>query len=131
MSSYSEWLGRKLQNEQKYLDTRPHRDAGHHTEVVKRAATVRLDRRPTGLRVVQASLFTDYVGGVEARGGTAANTKAPQLAQVCTTVAEPPPPAYTNTQILKGLGKAKLANCCVNCGVSNGAGPCTCGPRRI
>jgi len=131
MSSYSEWLGRKLQNEKKYLDTRPHRDAGHQTEVVKRAATVRLDRRPTGQRVVEASLFTDYVGGLEYSAAARANTKAPQISPVCTTVAEPPPPKYTNQAVLKGLGKAKLANCCVTCGVSNDAGPCPCGPRRI
>ncbi len=131
MPSYSEWLGRKLQNEQKFLDTRPHRTASHHTEVVKRAAVAVLDTRPTGKPVVEASTYSDYVGGVAYRSGARANTKAPQLTQVCTTVSEPPPPVYTNAAILAGLGKAKLANCCVTCGVSNDAGPSPCGPRRI
>lgn len=131
MPSYSEWLGRKLQNEQKYLDTRPHRTAAHHTEVIKRGAVAVLDTRPTGKPVVEASTYSDYVGGVALRTATQANTKPPQLLQVCTTVAEPPPPKYTNTAILAGLGKAPLANCCVTCGVTALAGPCPCGPRRI
>ncbi len=38
MSSYSEYLSRQQQRLQKVVDTRPHRDAGHHTEVVKRLA---------------------------------------------------------------------------------------------
>ena len=38
MSSYSEYLNRQQQRLQKFVDTRPHRDAGHHTEVVKRLA---------------------------------------------------------------------------------------------
>lgn len=131
MPSYSEWLGRKMQNEQKFLDTRPHRDAGHHTEVVKRLAVATLGRRPTGKPVVEASTYTDFVGGADVRAATRANTKPPQLTMVCTPVAEPPPPAYTNADVLRGLGKAKLANCCVTCGVTQDAGPCPCGPRRI
>lgn len=131
MPSYSEWLGRKLQNQQKFLDTRPHRDAGHHTEVVKRNAIAVLGKRPTGKPVVEASTFTDYVGGSEYRQGTAANTKTPQISQTCTVVREPPPPPYTNASVLKGLGRSTLANCCVTCGATNGAGPCPCGPRRI
>jgi len=38
MSSYSEYLSRQQQRLQKFVDTRPHRDAGHQTEVVKRRA---------------------------------------------------------------------------------------------
>jgi hypothetical protein len=38
MSSYSEYLSRKMQKTQKFVDTRPHRDAGHQTEIVKRLA---------------------------------------------------------------------------------------------
>jgi hypothetical protein len=38
MSSYSEYLGRMQQRLNKVQDTRPHRDAGHQTEVVKRLA---------------------------------------------------------------------------------------------
>ena len=38
MSSYSEYLGRMKQRLPTYIDTRPHRDAGHQTEIVKRLA---------------------------------------------------------------------------------------------
>jgi hypothetical protein len=38
MSSYSEYLGRLKQRLPKVQDTRPHRDAGHQTEIVKRLA---------------------------------------------------------------------------------------------
>lgn len=38
MSSYSEYLNRQKQRITMYKDTRPHRDAGHHTEIVKRLA---------------------------------------------------------------------------------------------
>lgn len=38
MSSYSEYLNRQQQRLQKFVDTRPHRDAGHQTEIVKRLA---------------------------------------------------------------------------------------------
>jgi hypothetical protein len=113
MPSYSEWLGRKMQNERKYLDTRPHRDAGHHTETLKRNATIVIDRRPTGLRVMPASGYTDYVGGREYRAATAANTKPSQMTQVCTIVAEP---AHPN----------KTPGCCKKCGVTQGASSCNC-----
>lgn len=113
MSSYSEWLGRKMQNERKYLDTRPHRDAGHHTEVLKRQATRVIDRRPTGLRVLPASGYTDYVGGVAYGTATRANTKTPQIEQVCTVVAEP---THVN----------KTPGCCRTCGATNAASSCNC-----
>jgi hypothetical protein len=38
MSSYSEYLGRMKQRLPKVQDTRPHLDAGHQTEIVKRLA---------------------------------------------------------------------------------------------
>lgn len=113
MSSYSEWLGRKMQNERKYLDTRPHRDASHHTETIKRQATRVIDRRPTGLRVLPASGYTEYVGGVAYSAATRANTKAPQIAQVCTIVAEP-------------VHDKPTPGCCKKCGVVNDASSCHC-----
>lgn len=130
MSSYSEWLGRHLQNQQKFLDTRPRRDAGHQTEVVKRQATVRIDRRPTGLRVMPASGFTDYIGGVQYRTGQGAQNKTAQLAQVCASVAEPPlRNEILYPEVLKGLGRSKLANCCVTCGPTSDATNCPCTRR--
>jgi hypothetical protein len=47
MSSYSEYLGRMKQRLPQYIDTRPHRDAGHHTEVVKRLAASGTLEKPT------------------------------------------------------------------------------------
>lgn len=49
MSSYSEYLSRQQQRLQKFVDTRPHRDAGHQTEVVKRLAAsgVQESKTPT------------------------------------------------------------------------------------
>ena len=38
MSSYSEYLSRKKQRLPNIVDTRPHRDAGHQTEIIKRLA---------------------------------------------------------------------------------------------
>ena len=38
MSSYSEYLGRMKQRMVTITDTRPHRDAGHQTEIVRRLA---------------------------------------------------------------------------------------------
>lgn len=126
MPSYGEWLGRKIQNEQKFLDTRPHRDAGHHTEVVKRAATIRLDRRPAGLKVMPASGYTDYVGGVQYRTGTAANTKAPQVEVVCAPVTEPPPAVYkVHPATLTGLGRAPISDCAVTTGPTTLLDECT------
>ncbi len=46
MSSYSEYLGRMKQRMVQYTDTRPHRDAGHHTEVVKRLAAAQTRETP-------------------------------------------------------------------------------------
>lgn len=38
MSSYSEYLNRQKMRLPNYIDTRPHRDAGHQTEIIKRLA---------------------------------------------------------------------------------------------
>lgn len=58
MSSYSEYLGRLKQRLPKVQDTRPHRDAGHQTEIVKRlAASGVLETpvsRPAGVYVLDA-----------------------------------------------------------------------------
>jgi hypothetical protein len=47
MSSYSEYLGRMKQRMIQYTDTRPHRDAGHQTEIVKRLAAAQTLETPT------------------------------------------------------------------------------------
>ncbi len=47
MSSYSEYLNRKMQRTQKIIDTRPRRDAGHQTEIVKRLAASAVQEQKT------------------------------------------------------------------------------------
>lgn len=104
MSSYSEYLSRKMQKTQTFLDTRPHRDAGHQTEIIKRRAasgvqetwspavsqnmvlngpTTRINSpyKPSH-SVKDASLYTAYVAGQE----VAQSEKTPkpsQIAEVC------------------------------------------------
>ena len=67
----------------KFLDTRPKRDASHQTEVVKRAATIALHKRPTGKPVVEASTYTDFVGGTDYRRAAFASKKPDQIELPC------------------------------------------------
>lgn len=106
MSSYSEYLSRQQQRLQKFVDTRPHRDAGHHTEVVKRLAAsgVQESKTPASAGVLvldgpstrvksfyakahsvqDTSIYNAYTAGqAVAQSSTPANTKAPQISQVC------------------------------------------------
>ena len=108
MSSYSEYLGRMKQRIPQYLDTRPHRDAGHHTEVVKRLAASQTQETTAhvfsgnhvlnapstrqdapykgGHKVQDTSVYNDYTAGqAVAQTSTVANTKAPQVQAVCYT----------------------------------------------
>lgn len=148
MSSYSEYLSRKMQKTQKFVDTRPHRDAGHHTEIVKRLAAsgvqetlspavshnmvlngpstqVNSPYKPSH-RVKDASLYTAYVAGQDvAQSSTLANTKTPQISQVCYSESMMP---EVNTRIqtgadANGLNRLQAAknnptgrNCCQVCG---------------
>ena len=103
MSSYSEYLGRYQQRMVTITDTRPHRDAGHQTEIVKRlAASVNLETRvastacavvlnapstasPSGYlhggghTVKDAPMYAEYVAGQSVAQGQRANTKASQI----------------------------------------------------
>jgi hypothetical protein len=106
MSSYSEYLGRKMQKTQKVLDTRPHRDAGHHTEIVKRLAAAGVQEQKTttlsgnlvlnapstqvnapikgGHSVQDATRYVDYVAGqAVAQGAKPANAKPAQISLTC------------------------------------------------
>ena len=100
MSSYSEYLGRMKQRMVTITDTRPRRDAGHQTEIVKRlAASGNLETRvastacavvlnapstatPSGYlhggghTVQDATVYSEYVAGQSVAQGTRANTKA-------------------------------------------------------
>lgn len=104
MSSYSEYLGRLKQRIPNYVDTRPHRDAGHQTEVVKRlaAAAVQESKTPAVSQnmvldgpttrinspykkahtVQDTSVFNSYTAG-QAVAQVATNPKAAQIQNVC------------------------------------------------
>jgi len=113
MSSYSEYLSRKMQRTPKYIDTRPHRDAGHHTEVIKRLAASGVQEQMTttfsgnlvlngpstqviapikgGHSVQDTAVYNEYTAGqAVAQSSTRANTKAPQIQATCYTSAAMP-----------------------------------------
>ena len=103
MSSYSEYLGRLKQRMVTITDTRPHRDAGHQTEIVKRlAASGNLETRvastacavvlnapstatPSGYlhggghTVQDTTVYSEFTAGQALAQGTIANTKASQI----------------------------------------------------
>ena len=106
MSSYSEYLGRLKQRLPKVQDTRPHRDAGHHTEIVKRIAAsgvletlspavsgnmvlggpstrVNSPIKPSH-SVQDTALFNEYTAGqAVAQSTLPANAKTSQISPVC------------------------------------------------
>lgn len=106
MSSYSEYLGRLKQRLPQYIDTRPHRDAGHQTEVVKRLAAAQtlettrhvfsgnhvLNAPSTrqdapykgGHKVQDTETYNLYTAGqAVAQGALPKNAKASQIQAVC------------------------------------------------
>jgi hypothetical protein len=108
MSSYSEYLGRMQQRLPKILDTRPHRDAGHHTEILKRVAAsgTQEQRSPStacvqtlnapstrtpstfsvakGHTVQDPSRYAEYTAGqAVAQSLAPANAKASQITLTC------------------------------------------------
>jgi hypothetical protein len=103
MSSYSEYLGRMKQRMVTITDTRPRRDAGHQTEIIKRlAASGNLETRvastacaivlnapstasPSGYlhggghKVRDAPMYAEFTAGQSVAQGARANTKASQI----------------------------------------------------
>ena len=104
MSSYSEYLGRMKQRMVTITDTRPHRDAGHQTEIVRRlAASGNLETRVAntacalvlnapstrseagylhggGHTVRDAPMYAEYTAGqAVAQGEKRSNAKASQI----------------------------------------------------
>jgi primosomal protein N' len=103
MSSYSEYLGRMKQRMVTITDTRPHRDAGHQTEIIKRlAASGNLETRVAstacavvlnapstatasgflhggGHTVQDTTVYSEYVAGQALAQATRVNTKASQI----------------------------------------------------
>jgi hypothetical protein len=108
MSSYSEYLSRQKQRVTQYLDTRPRRDAGHQTEIVKRLAAsgVQDSKTPTPAGVLvldgpstrvnsyypkahtvqDTSVYNSYTAGqAVAQSERRVNAKAPQITLPCYT----------------------------------------------
>lgn len=108
MSSYSEYLGRMKQRLAKVQDTRPHRDAGHQTEIVKRLAASGVQEQKTttysgnlvlnaastqvnapikgGHSVQDTAVYNEYTAGqAVAQSSTLANAKTSQISPVCYT----------------------------------------------
>lgn len=106
MSSYSEYLSRKMQRTQKVLDTRPHRDAGHHTEIVRRLAAAGVQEQKTttysgnlvldgpstrvnapikgGHSVQDTAVYTEYTAGqAVAQSALPVHAKSPQISLTC------------------------------------------------
>ena len=106
MSSYSEYLGRLKQRLPKVQDTRPHRDAGHQTEVVKRLAAsgVQESKTPASAGVLvldgpstqvksfyakahtvqDTAIYNEYTAGqAVAQSEIPLNAKASQITPVC------------------------------------------------
>jgi hypothetical protein len=106
MSSYSEYLSRKMQRTPQILDTRPHRDAGHQTEIIRRLAASGVQEQKTttlsgnvmleaastrinapikgGHSVQDTAVYTEYTAGqAVAQSARAINAKASQITMVC------------------------------------------------
>jgi hypothetical protein len=113
MSSYSEYLSRKMQRTQQVLDTRPHRDAGHQTEVIRRLAASAVQEQKTTTRsgnvvldgpstrvnsmikgghsVQDTAIYNEYTAGqAVAQGAKPVNAKTPQISLVCYDVSAMP-----------------------------------------
>jgi hypothetical protein len=143
MSSYSEYLNRQKQRLPNYIDTRPHRDASHQTEVVKRiaaslvqdsknplsAAVIVLNGPSTQIRsfygkghtVQDTTLFEAYEAGqAVAQSELLRNAKAPQIQGVCyssSVIREKQDTlALYPSEAAKQLAKNSLNNCCRLCG---------------
>lgn len=143
MSSYSEYLSRQQQRLQKFVDTRPHRDAGHQTEVVKRraAAAVLESTNPASAGVLvlngpstqvrsfyakahnvqDASVFAGFEAA-QALAQSERTPKASQISEVCyssTVVPEYNDRLRIDTQLaaVQAARNAYLrGNCCTVCG---------------
>jgi hypothetical protein len=151
MSSYSEYLGRLKQRIPNYIDTRPRRDAGHQTEVVKRlaAATVqeslnpavsgnlvlnapstRLTTKWNGVRhvVKDTSLYNEYTSGQAVAQVT---QKPAQIVATCCVTPEINARMAADSEYAK-IVKARQgvrADCCSLCGETYGAAVCGCTNR--
>ena len=151
MSSYSEYLGRQKQRVTKYLDTRPHRDAGHQTEIVKRLAASGVQDSKTPNRmgnivlngpstqvksfyakahtVQDTSVFNEYTAGqAVAQSEMLENQKAPQIEVTCCSPPEINDRLAADEQlaIVYKARQGVRADCCSHCGHVVQASVCDC-----
>jgi hypothetical protein len=141
MSSYSEYLNRMKMRLPNYVDTRPHRDAGHQTEVVKRLAASAVQEsktpRSAGVLVLNGpstqvrsfyakahtvqdmSVFQDYGAG-QAVAQSERSRPASQIQGVCYSadvIREKQDTLRLYPQeALKQAAVNNLNNCCRLCG---------------
>ena len=151
MSSYSEYLGRLKQRIPNYIDTRPRRDAGHQTEVVKRLAAsgVQESQKPTPAGVLvlngpstrvyshyakahsvqDTSVYNLYTAGqAVAQSAMPQNAKPAQIQSVCCVTPEINDKMAANPELAKIIhAKQGLrADCCSMCGKVYNAAVCGC-----
>jgi hypothetical protein len=153
MSSYSEYLGRQQQRLKKYVDTRPHRDAGHQTEVIKRLAASGVQDSKTPNRmgnivlngpstqvksfyakahtVQDTTTYNEYTAGqAVAQSEELINKKPSQIEAVCyssTVVPEFNDKLAANSELAKiQAARNALHNCCKSCGKVVQASVCGC-----
>ena len=153
MSSYSEYLGRQKQRVTQFLDTRPHRDAGLQTEVVKRLAASGVQDSKTPQRmgnivlngpstqvtsfyakahtVQDTSVYNSYTAGQAVAQSAKANTKTSQITISCCAPKEINDILASNEQYAK-VYKARQgvrADCRDKCGNVVQASVCGCTNR--
>lgn len=151
MSSYSEYLGRQKQRVTKYLDTRPHRDAGHQTEVIKRlaASAVQDSKNPNPACVLvldgpstrvnshyakahtvqDTSVYNAYTAGqAVAQSEMLDNEKAPQIEVTCCSPPEINDRMAQDEQfaLIYNARQGVRRNCCSQCGKVYDAAVCGC-----
>ena len=144
MSSYSEYLNRQKQRLPNYIDTRPHRDAGHQTEVVKRLAAsgVQESKTPASAGVIvldgpstqvksyyakahtvqDTAVYNQYTAG-QAVAQSALTPKAPQIQAICYSPQEFNDKLVTYSSLAsiqdsknKYARGYNTASCCIVCG---------------
>ena len=160
MSSYSEYLNRMKMRLPTYTDTRPHRDAGHQTEIVKRIAASGVQEsktpRSAGVLVLNGpstqvrsfyskahtvqdtSVYNDYTAGqAVAQSEIPRNKKSSQIQEVCYSadvIREKQDTLRLYPQeAVKQAAVNNLGNCCKLCGEPaqlTTACPCAGASRR-
>lgn len=150
MSSYSEYLSRQKQRVTQFLDTRPRRDAGHQTEIIKRLAAsgVQESKTPTPAGVLvldgpstrvksfyskahtvqDTSVYNDYTAGQAVAQSEKADSKPSQLLLTCCAPDElqDKMKKYPEFAKITHARQGVRADCCSQCGDVVQANVCAC-----